>query len=65
MHGIVLVHSHCSKQISAARLEQDAAIQEKFLLPWQNTLTTSITVAMKARQAVSVSRLELDSAKQT
>ena len=29
------------------------------------TLNTSISVAMKARQAVNVSRLELDSAKQT
>ncbi|TFY50721.1 hypothetical protein EVJ58_g10919, partial [Rhodofomes roseus] len=35
-----------------------------FLQPWQTTLSTSIAVAMKARQAVRGSRLELDSAKQ-
>jgi hypothetical protein len=35
------------------------------LHPWQTTLNASIAVAMKARQAVRVSRLELDAAKQT
>jgi hypothetical protein len=51
-------------KVAAARLHQDASIQSNFLQPWQTTLTTSITVAMKARQAVRVSRLELDAAKQ-
>jgi hypothetical protein len=51
-------------KISVARLEQDATIQENFLHPWQTTLSTSIAVAMKARQAVKGSRLELDAAKQ-
>ncbi|THU98535.1 hypothetical protein K435DRAFT_828395 [Dendrothele bispora CBS 962.96] len=51
--------------IAAARTEHDVAIKENFLLPWQQTLNTSINVAMKARQAVRVSRLELDAAKQT
>ena len=37
----------------------------KFLTPWQRTLTNGIAVAMKARNAVSVSRLELDAAKQS
>ena len=40
-------------------------MQENFLHPWQTTLNASIAVAMKARQAVRVSRLELDAAKQT
>ena len=40
-------------------------IIERFLQPWQVTLHSSIAVAMKARAAVRVSRLELDSAKQT
>ncbi|ESK86340.1 cytoplasmic protein [Moniliophthora roreri MCA 2997] len=53
------------EKISAARLHQDAVIQTNFLHPWQQTLNTSINVAMKARQAVRVSRLELDAAKQT
>lgn len=52
-------------RIAAARLDQDDAIATNFLAPWQQTLNTSISLAMKARQAVRVSRLELDSAKQT
>lgn len=52
-------------KVAAARLDQDAAIQENFLHPWQTTLNASIAVAMKARQAVRVSRLELDAAKQS
>ena len=46
------------------RVDQYLAIRERFLLPWQTTLSTSIAVAMKARQAVRVSRLKLDAAKQ-
>ncbi|KDR72777.1 hypothetical protein GALMADRAFT_228466 [Galerina marginata CBS 339.88] len=53
------------EKVSAARLDQDSAVQENFLHPWQTTLNASIAVAMKARQAVRVSRLELDSAKQS
>ncbi|KAG1764930.1 BAR domain-containing family protein [Suillus occidentalis] len=45
--------------------DQDESIQNQYLRPWQTTLSTSINVAMKARQAVRVSRLELDAAKQT
>lgn len=53
------------EKIADARVQQDAEIKNKFLAPWQITLSTSIAVAMKARQAVRVSRLELDAAKQT
>ncbi|KAF9005245.1 BAR domain-containing family protein [Cyathus striatus] len=53
------------EKIAESRLNQDAHIQDNFLHPWQTTLNTSISVAMKARQAVKVSRLELDAAKQT
>jgi len=53
------------EKIASARLDQDAAIRENFLHPWQTTLNTSIGYAMKARQAVRMSRLELDAAKQT
>jgi hypothetical protein len=52
-------------KIAVARLQQDADIQFQFLHPWQQVLATSINVAMKARQAVRVSRLELDAAKQS
>ncbi|KAJ7881185.1 BAR domain-containing family protein [Mycena leptocephala] len=52
-------------KVAAARLEQDASIRLNHLHPWQQTLTTSIVIAMKARQAVRTSRLELDGAKQT
>ena len=40
------------------------AIVTHFLAPWQVSLNNSIALAIKARQAVRVSRLELDSAKQ-
>ncbi|KLO11967.1 hypothetical protein SCHPADRAFT_905552 [Schizopora paradoxa] len=59
------VYASAWEKIAAARVEQDAAIRTKFLQPWQTTLSTSIAVAMKARQAVNSSRLELDAAKQT
>ncbi|ELU41357.1 cytoplasmic protein [Rhizoctonia solani AG-1 IA] len=52
------------EKVGEARLSQDDHIRQYFLQPWQATLNTSIAVAMKARQAVKVSRLELDSAKQ-
>ncbi|KAF9242794.1 BAR domain-containing family protein [Melanogaster broomeanus] len=51
--------------IAGARIQQDEAIQDQYLQPWQTTLSTSINVAMKARQAVRASRLELDAAKQS
>lgn len=54
-----------SLQIGTARLAQDAHIRSAFLQPWQATLHASIAVAVKARQAVRASRLELDAAKQT
>ncbi|KAF9039381.1 BAR domain-containing family protein [Panaeolus papilionaceus] len=58
------LYSEGWEKIANARLDQDASIQDNFLHPWQTTLNSSITVAMKARQAVRVSRLELDAAKQ-
>jgi Bin/amphiphysin/Rvs domain for vesicular trafficking len=53
------------ERIAVARLEQDDNIITNFLAPWQQTLNTSISLALKARQAVKVSRLELDAAKQS
>jgi hypothetical protein len=61
LHGITQC---CLFQIGTSRLEQDEVIIERFLQPWQVTLHSSIAVAMKARAAVRVSRLELDAAKQ-
>jgi len=52
------------EKIAVARLQQDEAIRTAFLQPWQQTLSTNISVAIKARQAVRTSRLELDAAKQ-
>ncbi|KAF7308535.1 hypothetical protein HMN09_00702600 [Mycena chlorophos] len=52
-------------KISTARVQHDITVRDQFLHPWQQTLSTSINVAVKARQAVRVSRLELDAAKQT
>jgi hypothetical protein len=59
------VYAQAWEKIAAARLQQDISIQDHFLQPWQITLSTSISVAMKARQAVRLSRLELDASKQT
>ncbi|OBZ73201.1 Protein GVP36 [Grifola frondosa] len=61
------LHAYASawEKIADARVQQDAAIKAQFLQPWQTTLSTSIAVAMRARQAVRLSRLELDAAKQT
>lgn len=53
------------EKISDARVQHDEAIKAHFLQPWQMTLTTAINVAMKARQAVRASRLELDATKQS
>jgi len=53
------------QKIGEARLNEDDTILENFVAPWQATLTNSITLALKARQAVKASRLELDAAKQT
>ncbi|KAK6992203.1 BAR domain-containing family protein [Favolaschia claudopus] len=52
------------EKIASARVNHDTTIRGGFLHPWQQTLSTSINVALKARQAVRVSRLELDAAKQ-
>jgi len=61
----VMVLSDLYKQIGTARLAQDAHIRSGFLQPWQATLNTNLNLAIKARQAVRASRLELDAAKQT
>lgn len=53
------------EKIAEARVIQDQTIKSNYLQPWQITLSNSIAVAMKARQAVRFSRLELDAAKQT
>ncbi|KAJ7252784.1 BAR domain-containing family protein [Mycena haematopus] len=52
------------EKIASARVQHDKVVRNSFLHPWQQTLTTSVNVALKARQAVRVSRLELDAAKQ-
>ena len=53
------------EKIASARLDHDDAIVVGYLAPWQATLSNSIAIALKARQAVRLSRLELDSVKQT
>ncbi len=53
------------EKISDARVQHDEAIKAHFLQPWQQTLSTAINVAMRARQAVRASRLELDATKQS
>lgn len=52
------------EKIANARVQHDDTVVRNFLFPWQQTLQAQINVAVKARQAVRVSRLELDAAKQ-
>ncbi len=53
------------ERVGDARLSQDQMIQDKFLTPWQATLASSISLAMKARANVKTARLELDTARAT
>lgn len=53
------------EKIGEVRVQHDDTVVRGFLVPWQQNLQTSINVAVKARQAVRLSRLELDAAKQT
>jgi Bin/amphiphysin/Rvs domain for vesicular trafficking len=65
LNHAVIAYGVAWEKIAEARLEQDHRIKDFFLLPWQQTLNASLSVAIKARQAVRMSRLELDAAKQT
>ncbi|PVG01250.1 hypothetical protein CPB86DRAFT_727989 [Serendipita vermifera] len=58
------LYGNALDKIGSARLDQDHAIQERFIQPWNTTLQSTISVAMTARTAVRTSRLELDAAKQ-
>lgn len=51
------------EKVGEARLEQDEAIQGKFLSGWMTTLNQSLKSADKARTAVTNARLSLDAAK--
>ncbi|KIK64227.1 hypothetical protein GYMLUDRAFT_162047 [Collybiopsis luxurians FD-317 M1] len=59
------LYTQANDSISNSRIQHDLAVREGYLHPWQSTLNTNINVAMKARQAVRTSRLELDAAKQS
>lgn len=51
-------------QVGEARLSQDEEITTRFVHPFQKTLSTSIAIAVRARNSVKQARLELDSARQ-
>ncbi|KAF2771916.1 BAR domain-containing protein [Teratosphaeria nubilosa] len=51
------------EKVGEARLEQDEAIQGKFLAGWSATLNQNLKAADKARAAVQTARLQLDAAK--
>ncbi|OWZ54172.1 cytoplasmic protein [Cryptococcus neoformans c45] len=57
------IYGAALEKIGDARISQDQVITERFVTPWQATLSTSIGLAMKARQNVKTSRLELDAAR--
>ncbi|KAF7289103.1 Cytoplasmic protein [Mycena chlorophos] len=63
--GALDVYAAGMDKVAAARVEHDQAVRLNHLHPWQQNLNSAINVAMKARQAVRTSRLELDGAKQT
>jgi hypothetical protein len=50
-------------QVGDARLQQDDIIVDKFITPWQATLSSSLALANKARANVKAARLELDTAR--
>lgn len=52
-----------SEKVGEARLEQDAAIQAKFLAGWTTTLNTQLKFATRARNSVENARLSLDATK--
>lgn len=61
--SLCLIRLGLTPQVGDARLTQDHMIAERFVNPWQATLSTSIGLAMKARANVKMARLELDSAR--
>ncbi|KAL7419502.1 BAR domain-containing protein [Cryptotrichosporon argae] len=62
--GLALgIYGAAMEKVGDARLAQDQLIAERFVTPWQATLSTSIGLAMKARANVKTARLELDSAR--
>ena len=58
-------HETYARQVGDARLSQDTLISDRFVTPWQATLSTSIGLAMKARANVKAARLELDTSRAT
>ncbi|KAH7923587.1 ALDH-like protein [Leucogyrophana mollusca] len=57
------VYAQVWGNIATARLQQDAFVQKQSTEPWQSALSTSISLAMKTREAVHNSRVNLDVAK--
>ncbi|WWC86243.1 uncharacterized protein L201_001116 [Kwoniella dendrophila CBS 6074] len=57
------VYGAAMEKVGDARLAQDNLIADRFVTPWQATLSTSIGLAVKARNNVKTARLELDSAR--
>lgn len=51
------------EKVGEARLDQDTAIQQRFLAGWSATLNQNLKAADKARAAVQAARLQLDAAK--
>ena len=61
---LTAVSLHLVLQVGEARLSQDEEITTRFVHPFQQTLSTSIAIAVRARNSVKQARLELDSARQ-
>ncbi|KAF1982612.1 BAR domain protein [Aulographum hederae CBS 113979] len=52
-----------SEKVGEARLNQDSAIQARFLAGWSTTMNTNLQFAARARKAVENARLSLDATK--
>lgn len=52
-----------SEKVGEARLQQDAAIQARYLAGWNTTLNTNLQFAARARKNVETARLNLDAVK--
>ncbi|KAL7411817.1 BAR domain-containing family protein [Mrakia frigida] len=62
--GALKAYGAAQAKIGEARLSQDEEITTRFVHPFQKTLSTSIAIAVRARNSVKQARLELDSARQ-
>ena len=60
---VLQTYAVAQDKIGRARLAQDSAITNNFSKPWNTTLNTQISAAMRARASVKSARLSLDASR--